>query len=54
MLHLRRGGQIRYVRTIKVCTDRAALFTINYNRDEKEPYDPIAVGMVRSLRAEGC
>ncbi|TPI72542.1 hypothetical protein [Mesorhizobium sp. B2-8-9] len=47
-------GQIRYVRAIKVCADRAALFTINYSRDEKVPYDPVIVGMVRSLRAEGC
>ncbi|WP_095203436.1 hypothetical protein [Mesorhizobium carmichaelinearum] len=49
-----KDGQIRYVRAIKVCADRAALFTINYSRDEKVPYDPVVVRMVRSLRAEGC
>ncbi|PBC09387.1 hypothetical protein [Mesorhizobium sp. WSM3859] len=47
-------GKIRYVRAIKVCDDRAALFTINYNRDEKVPYDPLVLRMVRSLKAEGC
>ena len=47
-------GQIRYVRAIAVCNDRAALFTINYGRSEKIPYDPVVVKMVRSLKAEGC
>lgn len=49
-----RDGQIRYVRAIQICANRAALFTINYNRDEKAPYDPVVVRMVKSLRAEGC
>ncbi|AZO41433.1 hypothetical protein EJ076_09975 [Mesorhizobium sp. M7D.F.Ca.US.005.01.1.1] len=49
-----KNGEIRYVRAIKVCNDRAALFTINYSRFEKTPYDPIVVRMVRSLKAEGC
>ncbi|WP_278050699.1 hypothetical protein [Mesorhizobium sp. WSM4935] len=49
-----KGGQIRYVRAIKVCADRAALFTINYSRDEKVLYDPIVIRMVRSLRVEAC
>ncbi|MGX9176702.1 hypothetical protein [Mesorhizobium sp. BHbdii] len=49
-----KDGQIRYVRAIRVCRDRAALFTINYSRNEKIPYDPIVVRMVRSLKAEGC
>lgn len=48
------NGQIRYVRAIAVCNDRAALFTINYCRSEKLPYDPLVVRMVRSLKAEGC
>ncbi|WP_202295171.1 hypothetical protein [Mesorhizobium sp. 131-2-1] len=48
------NGQIRYVRAIAVCNDRAALFTINYSRSEKLPYDPLVVRMVRSLKAEGC
>ncbi|TIU07200.1 MAG: hypothetical protein E5W44_21885, partial [Mesorhizobium sp.] len=48
------NGEIRYVRAIRVCDDRAALFTINYSRSEKTPYDRIIVRMVRSLRAEGC
>lgn len=46
--------QIRYVRAIAVCNDRAALFTINYSSDEKIQYDPVVVRMVRSLRAEVC
>ncbi|ESX64158.1 hypothetical protein X759_32255 [Mesorhizobium sp. LSHC420B00] len=49
-----KNEQIRYVRAIAVCNDRAALFVINYSSDEKIPYDPIVVRMVRSLRAEGC
>ncbi|RWL20275.1 MAG: hypothetical protein EOR57_10455 [Mesorhizobium sp.] len=49
-----KDGQIRYVRAIRVCRDRAALFTINYSRNEKIPYDPIVVRIVRSLKAEGC
>jgi hypothetical protein len=34
--------------------DRAALFVMNYRRDEKIPYDPVVVRMVRSLKPEGC
>ncbi|MEI9425327.1 hypothetical protein O7A70_29640 [Mesorhizobium sp. Cs1299R1N1] len=49
-----KDGQILYVRAIKVCGDRAALFTVNYSRAEKLPYDSIVVRMVRSLRADGC
>ncbi|RUW78598.1 hypothetical protein EN786_27170 [Mesorhizobium sp. M4B.F.Ca.ET.143.01.1.1] len=48
------NGQIRYVRAIAICDDRAALFTINYSKSEKVPYDPVVVRMVRSLKAEGC
>ncbi len=49
-----RGGQIRYVRAIAICNNRAALFTINYSRAEKIPYDQVVVRMVRSLKPEGC
>jgi hypothetical protein len=49
-----KGGQIRYVRAIAICYDRAALFTVNYSRAEKISYDPVVVRMVRSLKAEGC
>ncbi|TPJ88039.1 hypothetical protein FJ941_02840 [Mesorhizobium sp. B2-3-13] len=49
-----KDGQILYVRAVKVCDGRAALFTATYSRDEKLPYDPIVVRMVRSLRADGC
>ncbi|WP_244554830.1 hypothetical protein [Mesorhizobium prunaredense] len=49
-----KNEKIRYVRAIAVCNDRAALFVINYSSDEKIPYDPIVVRMVRSLKAEGC
>ncbi|MER8920631.1 hypothetical protein [Mesorhizobium sp. M0802] len=49
-----KNGEIRYVRAIMVCNRRAALFTMNYRKSEKKPYDPVVVRMVRSLRAEGC
>lgn len=49
-----KNGEIRYVRAIMVCDERAALFTMNYRQTEKEPYDPIVVRMVRSLKAQGC
>ncbi|RUW89302.1 hypothetical protein EOA19_25460 [Mesorhizobium sp. M7A.F.Ca.US.010.02.1.1] len=49
-----KNGAIRYVRAIMVCDERAALFTMNYRQSEKEPYDPIVVRMVRSLKARGC
>ncbi|ESY76661.1 hypothetical protein X740_28150 [Mesorhizobium sp. LNHC221B00] len=49
-----RNGEIRYVRAILVCDQRAALFTMNYRKSEKEPYDPIVERMVRSLKAQGC
>lgn len=49
-----KGGQIRYVRAIAICNHRAALFTVNYSRAEKIPYDPVVVRMVRSLKTEGC
>jgi len=49
-----RNGQIRYVRAIKVCRDRAALFTMEYSRSDKVPYAPIVVQMVRSLKAQNC
>ena len=49
-----RDEQIRYVRAIAICDDRAAVFVINYPRGEKIPYDPIVVRMVRSLKPEGC
>jgi hypothetical protein len=49
-----KDGQIRYVRAITVCDDRAAVFLIDYSREDKIPYDPIVTRMVRSLKAEGC
>jgi hypothetical protein len=49
-----KDGQIRYVRAIAVCTDRAAFFVMNYRRNEKIPYDLVVVRMVRSLKPEGC
>ncbi|WP_245478749.1 MULTISPECIES: hypothetical protein [unclassified Mesorhizobium] len=49
-----KNGEIRYVRAITVCGDRAALFIINYRKSEKKPYDPVVVRMVRSLKAQGC
>lgn len=49
-----KDGQIRYVRAITVCNDRAAVFLIDYSRDNKVPYDPVITRMVRSLKPEGC
>ncbi len=49
-----KDGQIRYVRAIAVCGDRAAVFLIDYSRDDKIPYDPVVTRMVRSLKPEGC
>ena len=46
--------QIRYARAIEVCNDRAAVFVIDYRREDKIPYDPIVTRMVRSLKQEGC
>lgn len=48
-----RNEQIRYVRAIAVCNDRAALFVINYSSDEN-PVRSDCGAMVRSLKAEGC
>ncbi|MBZ9747685.1 hypothetical protein LB516_20790 [Mesorhizobium sp. CO1-1-7] len=47
-------GQILYVRAIKICRNRAALFTVNYARTEKVPYDPLIIRMVKSLKVQGC
>ena len=49
-----KDGKIRYVRAIAICSDRAAIFLIEYGRDNKIPYDPIVTRMVRSLKPEGC
>jgi hypothetical protein len=44
------GDQIRYVRAIRFCRDRTALFLIDYARSEKARYDPIITHMVRQMR----
>jgi hypothetical protein len=49
-----KDDQIRYVRAITVCRDRAAMFLIDYSRDQKIAYDRIVTRMVRSLKPEGC
>ena len=49
-----KGDKIRYFRAVANCADRVAVFELDYSRDQKIPYDPIVVRMVRSLRAEGC
>ncbi|WP_353646680.1 hypothetical protein [Mesorhizobium sp. WSM2239] len=49
-----KDDQIRYVRAITVCGDRAALFLMDYSRDKKVAYDPVVTRMVRSLKPEGC
>ncbi len=46
--------RIRYVRAIAVCNDRVGIFQLEYDVEDKVPYDPIVVRMVRSLKAEGC
>jgi hypothetical protein len=49
-----KDDQIRYVRAITVCGDRAALFLMDYSRDQKIAYDRIVTRMVRSLKPEDC
>ena len=49
-----RGNKIRYFRAVAICADRVAAFELDYSRDQKIPYDPIVVRMVRALKAEGC
>ena len=49
-----KGDKIRYFRAVAICGDRVAAFELDYSRDQKIPYDPIVVRMVRSLKAEGC
>jgi hypothetical protein len=49
-----KDDQIRYVRGITVCDDRAAMFLIDYSRDQKIAYDPVVTRMVRSLKSEDC
>ncbi|HEV7254036.1 MAG TPA: hypothetical protein VGN97_13195 [Mesorhizobium sp.] len=48
------GDAIRYVRSIRVCGDRVAIFVVDYDRAEKRAYDPVVTRMVRSLRQDGC
>ena len=45
------GDQIRYVRGIRYCGDRAAFFLIDYDAAEKLRYDPIVTHMVRAFKA---
>ncbi|WP_394885659.1 hypothetical protein ACG873_01000 (plasmid) [Mesorhizobium sp. AaZ16] len=49
-----KDDQIRYVRGITVCGDRAAMFLIDYSREQKAAYDPVVTRMVRSLKPEDC
>ncbi len=49
-----RDGRIRYVRAILVCKDRLGIFQLDYDAENKIPYDPIVTRMVRSLKADGC
>ena len=49
-----KDGRIRYVRAIAVCNDRVGMFQLDYDVENKVPYDPIVVRMVRSLKADGC
>jgi hypothetical protein len=49
-----KGDKIRYFRAVAICANRMAAFKLDYSRDQKVPYDPVVVRMVRSLKAEGC
>ncbi|WP_457939316.1 hypothetical protein [Mesorhizobium sp. 10J20-29] len=49
-----KGGRIAYVRAIKLCDDQFAIFKLSYATEEKLPYDPIVVRMVKSLTADRC
>lgn len=45
-----RDGEIRYVRAVRLCDDRAAFFYLEYPREDKEALDPVVVRLVRSMR----
>ena len=48
-------GQIRYVRAVRLCSERAAFFLIDYDSEKKQSYDPIVTRMVRSMKPiSGC
>ena len=49
-----RDDQIRYVRAIAICGDRAAVFLMDYSRAQKLEYDPVVSRMVSSLKRENC
>lgn len=49
-----KDGRIRYVRAIAVCNDRVGIFQLDYDIEDKVPYNRIVVRMVRSLKAEAC
>lgn len=46
-------GQIRYVRAIRYCNDRAAFFSIDYDQQDKEAFDPVVLRLVRSFDPVG-
>jgi hypothetical protein len=46
-------GQIRYVRAIRFCDDRAAFFSIDYDQRDKEAFDPVVLRLVRSFDPVG-
>ncbi len=50
-----KDGNIRYVRAVRLCDDRAAFFYLEYPRADKAPLDPVVVRLVRSMkRTGGC
>ena len=49
-----KDGKIRYFRAIAVCNGRVGIFQLDYDIEDKVPYDSIVVRMVRSLKADGC
>ena len=49
-----KDGRIRYVRAEEVCDDRAAYFLLDYDQENKAPYNPIVTHLVRSLKTKGC
>lgn len=43
-------GNIRYVRAVRLCDDRAAFFYLEYPSEDKISLDPVVVRLVRSMR----
>lgn len=46
-------ANIRYVRAVRLCDDRAAFFYLEYPSEDKLALDPVVVRLVRSMKQTG-